>query len=291
MTERELKRSVLIVASFAAFLTPFMGASVNLALPAMGKEFSISAINLNWIASSYILASAMLLLPFGRLADIIGRKRVFFYGILFFTISTLLVALVKTFTMLIVMRVIQGISSAMIFGTSMAIITSVFPPGERGRAMGINVTAVYVGLSSGPFLGGLLTRYFGWRSIFLVLVPLGIISLILISSKMKGEWAESRGEKFDWKGSLIYGISLVLLMYGFSQLPGTGGFLLIAGGIALFMAFLWFEKSITNPVLRISIITGNRVFAWSSLAALIHYSSTSAIGFFMSLYLQYVKGI
>lgn len=291
MTEKELKRSVLIVAAFAAFLTPFMGAAVNLALPSISKELNINAINLNWIVSSYILSSAMFLLPFGRLADIAGRKKIFFNGILLFTISSFLIIFVRTFTHLIFLRVIQGIASAMIFGTSLAIITSVFPPGERGKAMGINVTAVYVGLSGGPFIGGLLTRFFGWRSIFLFLVPLGIISLILIARKMKGEWAESRGEKFDWKGSLVYGLSLLLLMFGFSRLPSLYGLLIIAAGIVIFIVFLLIERNLENPVLRISLITGNRVFALSSLAALIHYSSTSAIGFFVSLYLQYLKGL
>ena len=137
----------------------------------------------------------------------------------------------------------------------------------------------------------LLTRFFGWRSIFLFLVPLGIISLILIARKMKGEWAESRGEKFDWKGSLVYGLSLLLLMFGFSRLPSLYGLLIIAAGIVIFIVFLLIERNLENPVLRISLITGNRVFALSSLAALIHYSSTSAIGFFVSLYLQYLKGL
>lgn len=291
MKERELKRSVLIVATFAAFLTPFLGAATNLALPAIGSEFNVSAINLNWVVSIYILATAMFLLPFGRLADIVGRKKIFFNGILLFSVSSFMVLFARTYTVLILLRAIQGVSSAMIFGTSLAIITSVFPPGERGRAMGINITAVYVGLSSGPFLGGLLTRWLGWRSIFIVLVPVGIISLVLIASRMKGEWAGSREGRFDWRGSLLYGFSLLLMMYGFSELPGTRGVILIGTGIALFVFFLLFEKRVPNPVLPLGIITGNRVFAWSSLAAFIHYSSTSAIGFFMSLYLQYLKGI
>jgi EmrB/QacA subfamily drug resistance transporter len=291
MTEKELKRSVTVVAAFAAFLTPFMGAAVNLALPTIGKEFNINAINLNWVVSSYILSTAIFLLPFGRLADIAGRKKIFFYGILIFTISSFLFIFVRSFSLLIILRVVQGIGSAMVFGTSLAIITSVFPPGERGRAMGINVTAVYIGLSGGPFLGGMLTRFLGWRSIFLALVPLGIMSLLLIAWKMKGEWAESRGEKFDWKGSFVYGLSLMMLMFGFSKLPDFPGIIMVASGIAVFIIFLLFERKTDNPVLHFSIITGNRVFAFSSLAAFIHYSATSAIGFFMSLYLQYLKGI
>jgi EmrB/QacA subfamily drug resistance transporter len=291
LADKKTKQSVLIVAAFAAFLTPFMGSAINLALPSIGKEFHVTAINLNWIVSSFLLAAAMFLLPFGRLADIAGRKKIFSLGILCFTISTLLIAFSGSFAMLIILRTAQGISSAMIFGTSLAIITSVFPPGERGRAMGINITAVYMGLAGGPFLGGILTRFFGWRSIFLFLVPFGIASLVLISRRMKGEWAEARHEKFDLRGSVIYGLSLLLLMYGFSQLPDNAGIVLIASGIFVFVLFLFVEKRIANPVLNISVFTGNRVFTLSGLAALIHYSSTSAIGFFVSLYLQYVRGL
>src|SRR5512137_2366974 len=145
--DRTLKRSVLIVTSFAAFLTPFLGSAINLALPAIAKDFNTNAIELGWIASSFILSSAIFLLPFGRLADIVGRKKVFTWGIILFTISTLFIAFSWNIESLIAFRIIQGIAGAMIFGTSLAILTSVFAPGERGRAMGINTTAVYTGLS------------------------------------------------------------------------------------------------------------------------------------------------
>jgi EmrB/QacA subfamily drug resistance transporter len=288
--EKILKRSVLLVTAFAAFLTPFMGSAINLALPSIGKEFNASAIELGWIASSFILSSAIFLLPFGRLADIMGRKKIFTIGILFFTISTFLIIFSWNIVSLIVLRIFQGIAGAMIFGTSLAIITSVFGPGERGRAMGINVTAVYIGLSGGPVLGGLLTQHFGWRSIFGFLVPLGIVSLYLILKKMKPEWAESKGEKFDWQGSVIYGVSLASFMYGFSKLPSSAGWIFIGTGMLFGIAFALFEKAITNPVFDIRLILHNRVFAFSGIAALIHYSATSATGFFISLYLQYIKG-
>ena len=286
-----LKKSVLVVATFAAFLTPFLGSAVNLALPAIGEDLDANAISLGWIISSFILSSAIFLLPFGKLADIVGRKKIFASGILLFTISTFLILFTSGITYLIVLRVVQGIASAMIFGTSLAIISSVFPPGERGRAMGINITAVYLGLSSGPIIGGLLTQYFGWKSIFAFLVPFGLISLYLISRKMKSEWAEAKGEKFDIKGSVIYGIALFLLIYGFSKLPSASGWVFIAGGVVTSGIFLLFEKKITNPVFDIRLILRNRVFAFSGMAALIHYSATSATGFFISLYLQYLKGL
>jgi len=288
--DRSMKRSVLLVSTFAAFLTPFLSSAINLALPAIGKDLQANAISLGWIASSFILSSAIFLLPFGRLADIIGRKRVFTYGIFLFTISTSLIIFCRTITSLIVLRIFQGIAGAMIFGTSLAIITSVFPVGERGRAMGINITAVYLGLSTGPVIGGLLTQYLGWRSIFAFLVPFGIISLILITKKIKTEWAEARGEKFDWRGSIIYGFALASFMYGFSKLPSTLGWILLGSSIILAMGFLLFEKKISNPVFDVRLILSNRVFAFSGIAALIHYSATSATGFFISLYLQYLKG-
>jgi len=285
------KKSVLLVATFAAFLTPFLGSAVNLALPAIGKDLHANAISLGWVISSFILSSAIFLLPFGRLADIIGRKKIFSIGILLFTISTFLIIFAWSITSLIVLRIFQGLSSAMIFGTSLAIITSVFQPGERGRAMGINITAVYLGLSLGPVIGGLLTQYLGWRSIFAFLVPFGIVSLILIKRKIKTEWAESSGEKFDWRGSLIYGIALASFMYGFSRLPSSLGWICIITGVLMAVIFVIAENKISNPVFDIRLILRNRVFAFSGIAALINYSATSAIGFFISLYLQYLKGL
>ncbi len=289
MTEKELKRSVLTVTAFASFLTPFMGSSVNLALPSIGEELSLNAVTLNWVISSYMLATSILLLPAGRLGDILGRKKVFTAGLMIFTLTMILLSFTPGIRWLIGIRILQGVGGAMMFGTNMAILTSVFPPGERGRAMGINVTAVYVGLASGPFLGGLLTRYLGWRSIFAFLVPLGIISLILIRKKMKGEWAEARGERFDWPGASIYGLSMALVMYGFSRLPERPGWLLTSLGLLLFVLFILWEKNTSYPLFDITLISRNRVFAFSSLAALIHYAATSAIGFFLSLFLQYIK--
>jgi EmrB/QacA subfamily drug resistance transporter len=289
--EKSFKKSVLLVSTFAAFLTPFLTSAVNLALPSIGKELHANAISLGWVISSFILTSAIFLLPFGRLGDIIGRKKIFTIGILLFTISTFLIIFVQSIISLIILRIFQGFSSAMIFGTSMAILTSVFQPGERGRAIGINITATYLGLSLGPVIGGLLTHYLGWRSIFAFLVPFGIISLFLIQRKIKTEWAEAVGEKFDWRGSIIYGIALASFMWGFSKLPSSMGWICIIIAVLMAAVFLIFENKVSNPVFDIRLIMRNRVFAFSGIAALINYSATSAIGFFISLYLQYLKGL
>jgi MFS family permease len=289
--DRTLKRSVLIVTSIAAFLTPFLGSAINLALPAIADDFNTTAVELGWIASSFILSCVIFLLPFGRLADIVGRKKVFACGIALFTLSTFLIIFSWNIESLIIFRICQGISAALIFGTSLAILTTVFGPGERGRAMGINITAVYTGLTGGPVIGGLLTQYAGWRSIFGFLAPIGLISLYLIYRKMKPEWIEAKNEKFDWKGSVIYGISMAAAMYGFSKLPSIAGWIFLGSGFFSGVLFLFYEKKIENPVFDIRLILRNRIFAFSGLSALIHYSATSATGFFISLYLQYLKGL
>ncbi len=284
------KGTVLLIAILAGFITPFDGSAVNIALPVIGAEFHMDAIAISWVATAYLLSSALFLVPFGKIADIYGRKKIFLYGITIFSLSSLIMTMVSSTEMLIVVRVVQGIGSAMIFGTGVAIVTSVFPPGERGKALGIYITAVYIGLSIGPLLGGAMTQYLGWRSIFFVNVPLGITAILLILWKIKGEWVECRGEKFDLTGSVIYGAAVVAVMYGFSVLPDFKGAALIAVGIFLVIIFALYEMRIPSPVVDITLLTKNRIFAFSNLSALINYSATFAVTFLLSLDLQYTKG-
>jgi MFS family permease len=193
--------------------------------------------------------------------------------------------------MFIVFRIFQGMGSAMLFSTRMAILSSVFPPGERGFVLGINVAAVYTGLSCGPLFGGVLTHYFTWRGIFLFNVPFCFIIIFLIIYQLKGEWAEAAGEPFDSFGSVIYGITLIAMIYGISRLPSVLSIGLISLGIVGFFAFLKWETAVQHPVFEVRLFQTNRIFTFSCLAALIHYSGTFAVTFMMSLYLQYIKGM
>ncbi len=285
------KRAALLVATLGSFLTPFMGSSINIALPTIGNELAMDAISLGWVATAYLLSAAMFLVPFGRLADIYGRKRIFTYGILTYTVAAILSAMATSATMLIASRVLQGVGGAMIFSTGVAILTSVFPAEERGKALGINVAAVYTGLSLGPFLGGFLTQHFGWRSIFVANIPLALIIIAFIFWKLKGEWAEAKGEKFDITGSVIYSLMLLATMYGFTLLPEMSGAWLILAGAVGVVAFVKWEMKVKSPVLNLGLFKNNPVFALSNLAALINYSATFAVGFLLSLYLQYIKGL
>ena len=284
------KRIVLLIAILAGFLTPFDGSAVNIALPTIGSAFHMDAISLSWVATAYLLASALFLVPFGKLADIYGRKKIFLWGICVFGAASFVMTLVVTEQQMIAVRVIQGIGAAMIFGTAIAILTAVYPPGERGRALGIYITSVYLGLSLGPFFGGILTDVFGWRSIFYINIPIAVAAAILIIWKLRGEWAECVGEKFDLLGSLIYSIGLVALMVGFSVLPDITGGLLLVAGILLIATFIWYEQRQPAPVLNMQLFIKSRIFAFSNIAALINYSATYAISFLISLDLQYTKG-
>lgn len=206
MAMLEPKKIALLIAVLAGFLTPFDLSAVNIALPTIGIEFSIDAVTLGWVATAYLLASAVFLVPFGRIADIYGRKKICSAGLMVFTFASFAMVFSVSPAMIILLRVVQGMEAALIFGTAVAILTSVTPPQERGKALGIYTTAVYLGLSMGPFLGGFLTTNFGWRSIFLVNVPVGILILAIIRTKLEGEWADARGKSFDSPGALLYGL-------------------------------------------------------------------------------------
>ncbi len=282
---------VLFIVTLAAFITPFDISAVNIALPAIGREFAMDAILLSWVATAYLLFAAMFLVPLGRLADIQGRKRVFTLGLLVFAAASFLVSIATSSVTVIAFRALQGIGGAMVFGNGVAILTSVYPVGERGKVLGINVAAVYLGLSTGPFLGGLLTQYLSWRSIFYVNVPLGLISAALTRWKVIGEWTGAWGERFDIAGSIIYGVTLFLAVVGLSLLPMLSSVWFLFIGAAGLVVFVLWESRIESPILNITLFRNNRAFAFSNVAALVNYSATFAVGFLLSLYLQMIRGL
>jgi EmrB/QacA subfamily drug resistance transporter len=291
MNDKAAKLSALIIASISSFLTPFMISAVNIGLPAIGKEFKADAVLLSWVATSYLLAAAVALVPLGKLADIYGRKKIFLGGQIIVTVTYLLAAMAVSAPMLIVVRIFQGVGGAMVYATSIAILTSVYPPQERGRVLGIAVAAVYIGLSCGPFFGGWLTQHFTWRSIFIVNFPLGLAIILLVVWKLKGEWAGAEGDKFDLSGSVIYGLAIVAIMYGVTIIPALASIGVILAGVLALAGFVKWETRVRYPVFEVNLFIENRTFSFSCLAALINYSATFAVAFLLSLYLQYIKGL
>ena len=289
-----VQRATLTVATIGSFITPFMISSVNVALPAIEEEFrsqGMNAILLSWVATTYLLAAGASLVPMGRLADIKGRKKILGCGFALFALCSLFCALTSNVYILIGFRGMQGIGGGMIFGTSMAILTSVFPPQQRGRVLGLAVSAVYIGLSSGPFLGGMLTYYFGWRSLFWIISVLGLLPLIVLILKLEGEWADAADESYDVIGMLLYVPSLIAIIYGFSIVSRPAGLLMLIAGCGGLVGFVIRQRKIKEPLFQVDLFISNRVFALSSAAALIHYSATFALAFLLSLYLQYLKGL
>lgn len=285
------KNVLLFIILLTSFLNPFMGAAVNIALPAIGEEFSMNAVGQSWVSMAFLLSSAIFLVPFGKAGDIWGRKKIFLFGNIIFTVASLGCAFSVSEDMFIAFRLLQGVGSAMIGSTSMALITSAFPPNQRGKAIGLIVSAVYIGLSAAPLLGGILTHTYGWHSLFFINAAVGVFAVFFLIILVREEWAEARGEKFDYTGSLIYVASMSSMMYGFSKLPGTLSVILIFVGIAGMILFVLTELKHPMPVLNIHLFRDNRTFAFSNLASLINYAATFAVTFILSLYFQNVRGL
>jgi EmrB/QacA subfamily drug resistance transporter len=274
-----------------SFASTFLGSSINLAIPAIAADFTSGAVLISWIVTSYLLASAAFLLPFGSLADIMGRKRLYVIGIFLLGISSLLCVFAPTANILIILRICQGLASSMIFGTGMAILTSAFPPQQRGRVLGLSASATYLGLSLGPFIGGWMTQTLGWRSIFLTVVVISFIACGLAMAKLKGDFKGLGSSKFDMTGSLLYATGLTAFLFGLSSLNSVffAPFSALAGAILLIL-FVLYELRNTEPLLNIRIFRDNHRFTFANLSAMINYSAMFAITFVMSLFLQLVYG-
>ncbi len=292
MTQKVSHNATLLVVCTAHFLMPFMMSAVGIALPVIGREFEASALQLGLVETTYVLSASIFLLAMGRLGDLHGRRRIFQYGIVVFTLAGGLLSQAWSIESMIALRFLQGMGGSMVMATTLAIVVTVFPPQERGKAIGIAVASVYAGISCGPFFGGALINLFGWRSIFYLAVPLGIITFLISWAKLANDQAEAQGEPFDWRGGLVYAGAILTLIVGASNLNhGLWALLLTSGGVAGLIFFLALEARTEYPLLNIALLRDNRVFAFSSLAALLNYAATFGVTFFFSLYLQYVKGL
>lgn len=294
MSEQEelTRKRILLVATVAAAITPFMGSSINLAIPAMIKEFRANVVTVNWLVTSFLLMSAAFLLPFGRLADLRGRRKIFLLGVGLFTFSSLALSLAPNLSLLLAGRVVQGMGGAMLFSTGMAIVTNAFPPQERGRVLGINSAAVYVGLALGPILGGFLTHYLGWRSIFLSVAFIGLFTLLGAYRWVPEDTQNLPAEPYDLWGSLLVASSLTVLIFGASNLTAYRSSPYWVGlGILGLVAFAVHEYRTSSPLLEVKMMVGNPAFVNSNLAAFINYMATFSSNYLVSLYLQIVRGL
>lgn len=271
--------------------TAMMLTAVNVALPDVARDLGVDAVTLSWIPMSYLMAGAAFTLAFGRLADMYGRKRIYLLGTLGVMVSSVLAAAAGSEVQLIAGRLLQGACTAMLYATNVAIISSVFPPAQRGTAIGYTVSAIYFGLSVGPLLAGWLVEIAGWRATFLVHLPLSAVVLWIGFTRLPIEWrAEERGS-FDALGAVLYALAISILMSGVSLLPGASGIAMVLAGAAGIWLFFRHEHRHPHPVFDVGLFYTNRVFIMSCLASLVMYTTTFANVVLVSLYLQYLKGI
>jgi len=292
MPRTSSRAAVLFCVCMAHFLMPFMMSAVGVALPVMGREFSASALQLGLVETTYVLSASIFLLAMGRFGDIHGRRKVFQVGLLVFTAFGGLISQAWSIEAVIGLRFLQGMGGSMVMATTMAIVVSAFPPEERGKALGIAVASVYAGISCGPFFGGMLVAAFGWRSLFYLMIPLGLLTYVVVRTGLHEDWAEAHGEPFDWRGALVYAPSILLLISGIANLKqGWWAWGLVLLGNCGLGLFFYLETRTPYPLLNVTLLRDNRVFALSNLAALFNYAGTFGVTFFLSLYLQYVKGM
>jgi EmrB/QacA subfamily drug resistance transporter len=284
------KKAVLGLALLTGSVGAFMTSALNVALPVINQEFKPGAIALNWVITAFALSWAVFSIPVGRLADMFGLRKFTIYGIIIFLAATVAAIFANSIGILIMLRAVQGLGSAILGGTVVAMISITFPAKERGKALGIYISSVYAWLAAGPFLSGLITEYLNWRSVFIFALPFSLAVLGLVLWVIKGEWVGARGEKFDFSGSVIFGLALFALIFGFSEIKQITGILLtIAGAAGIFLFLVW-ENHVTSPLLDVKAFRHNHPFIFSNLASLITYSATAAISYLLSLYLQIVKG-
>jgi EmrB/QacA subfamily drug resistance transporter len=260
--------------------------------PALHLSFSASI----WVQAAYLLAMAVLLIPLGRLADHHGRVHFYLAGFVVFTLGSLLAGLSQNGPWLIGSRIVQGAGGALLGATAAAIVTAVFPPQERGRALGINVMAVYVGLSVGPVLGGQIVDHLGWRWIFFVNLPIGLVVFLwgwLLMPLAERDIKEA--PQPDLVGSGLQAAALICLLVPLTFASEWGWaaprtIALLVGSALSFAAFAFTELHVRDPLLDMDLLLHNRLFAAANGAALLNYMALYAISILTAIYLEVVQG-
>ncbi|MDR0817651.1 MAG: MFS transporter [Clostridiales Family XIII bacterium] len=293
---RAQRRAVIFIILLASFLPSFAGGALNVSIPVIGMEFQSGTASLGWILTAYSISAVSLMLPLGRLADLTSKRNVLITGLILFCVLHAVAIFVNSLPLLILLRVLQGVGSACLFATNQAILADAFPFEMRGRVLGMSVAAVYVGLSAGPVLGGLITRHLGWRGIF-VFIAVGsafaaAVAIAKLPKKARPPREESLVALLDGGGTALYMVGIIALMYGAMKITQNWWSYVILGiGIVLLVIFVLYEHHAKSPIVDMNMFKGNPNFLLSNLAALLNYGATFAVSYLLSIYLQMVKGI
>jgi MFS family permease len=282
-------KKLLAASCFAAFITPFTGTMLNLSLVNIGDEFGVGSHNLAYINTIFLVASVVFMVPLAKISDIYGRKKVFKAGLAVYGLASLLGFFSPSFGFLLAMRVMMGLGTAAIAGTSITMLTDAFPADERGGAIGLNTSSVYLGTALGPVLGGIINDFLGWRSVLLIPVPLALLALFMISITGKDS-SVLYGKRFDLAGTVLYSSAIIFSMLGLANLPNPTAAVFCVLGLFLLWIFVRYAKRMEEPILDVRIFS-NSLFSRSCFASLLGNSANFAVAFFMALYLQTVGAL
>ena len=283
------KNLLLFICTVLSFFTVFAVNAVTIVIPSIATEFHMSNIVQNWVTIIFLLVVAVLSVPAGQISAKYGLKKVTIISVVLFIIISIANVLVTSQEQFLACRLILGIALSFINVTSMAMIVNAFPPEERGKALGINITGVYVGLSLSPVIGGILNYNLGWRSVVLFGVPFLFVILALLLTRIDDEWSSFKNLPLDLKGSFAYGIGMVLFMYGFTILNTQLGVILTVLGVMILLIFAWIELKQAHPVFDIRFFK-NHKFLSANFASLCAYLATYAVTTILNYHLQYIKG-
>ena len=298
MTHTPRERSglwVLLAVGVGTFMSALDGSVVNAILPVMRAELRTDVATIEWVVTVYLLTVGGLLLGFGRLGDVRGHKSVYVLGFGGFVVSSVLCGLSPGVHALIAARALQAVGAAMLLSNSAAILTGSFPPERRGRVLGLQAMMTYLGLIVGPSLGGWLTQHLGWRSVFYMNVPVGLLALGLSLRFVPRDTPSSQGEPFDWAGAVLFLTGLVALMLGLNQghawgwgSPGIVG--LLAGAAVVLGAFVVLQWRLRAPMLDLSLFR-HVTFSAASATALLNYICIYSLVFLLPFYLLQGRGL
>ncbi len=282
-TEADM-RNLLIATCTAAIITPLMSTMMNLALLTIGTEFGMGSHDQAYVNTMFLLGSVFGMVPAAKYASIYGMKRVFILGHIILAAGCLLAMLSPNFWFLTAMRFVIGVGASLTVVTAMSMLTFVFPIEHRGRVLGFNTTFVYIGLSLGPTIGGLITDFLGWRAIFAFILVLAVIPLAVISTFRK-EVTPTPDRHMDWTGSVLWGATVLVLMFGVVNITELWAKAMAVVGTAMLL-YTWHRfKNTPDPVLSVDMFR-NRVFTRACIAAFMNYGASYCITFFLALYLQ-----
>jgi EmrB/QacA subfamily drug resistance transporter len=280
---------VLLAVGVGTFMAAIDGSVVNTVLPVINRAFGSDVATIEWVVTIYLLVVSGLLLSFGRLGDLRGHKTVYVAGFGIFVIASMLCGLAPSPIFLVACRAFQAVGAAMLFANSPAILTKSFPPAQRGRALGLQATMTYLGLTVGPSLGGWLASQFSWRAVFYINVPIGLLALFLSVRFIPRDRSEGRAEQFDVAGAVTFMAGLVALLLGLNEgqawgwtSPLTLGLLAVA--VVLLVSFVAIERRVASPVLDLSLF-GSRQFSAATASAVLNYICVYSIIFLLPFYL------